>query len=148
MSPRQKSAHNAQHDTSDDDDGVPGKVRLDKWLWAARFFKTRSLAAEAIDGGKVDVNGERAKRSKLVQAQDNVRLRDGPYEYQLVVHDIAQRRGSAAIAQTLYHETPESRAKREAVHTQLKSMPTAFAYGDSRPGKRDRRELRKLKGDR
>lgn len=146
MSPRQKPAHGENN--AHDDDHVPGKVRLDKWLWAARFFKTRSLAAEAIDGGKVEVNGERAKRSKLVQARDKVRLRDGPYEYQLIVHDIAQRRGSAQIAQTLYEETVESRARREAVHSQLKSMPTAFAYGDSRPGKRDRRELRKLKGDR
>jgi ribosome-associated heat shock protein Hsp15 len=141
----QRTRHHASDD--DADDAPVGKARLDKWLWAARFFKTRSLAAEAIDGGKVEVNGERAKRSKLVQAEDRVRLRDGPYEWQLIVRDIAQRRGSAQIAQTLYAETDESRAKREAVHTQLKSMPTAFAFGDSRPGKRDRRELRKLKGD-
>ncbi len=139
----------ARHHASDDepDDAPAGKARLDKWLWAARFFKTRSLAADAIDGGKVDVNGERVKRSKLVQADDRIRLRDGPYEWQLIVRDIAQRRGSAQIAQTLYEETADSRAKREAVHTQLKVMPTAFAFGDSRPGKRDRRELRKLKGD-
>jgi ribosome-associated heat shock protein Hsp15 len=129
------------------DDAPAGKARLDKWLWAARFFKTRSLAADAIDGGKVEVNGERAKRSKLVQAADRIRLRDGPYEWQLIVRDIAQRRGSAQIAQTLYEETADSLTKRQAVHTQLKSMPTAFAFGDSRPGKRDRRELRKLKGD-
>ncbi len=129
------------------DDAPPGKVRLDKWLWAARFFKTRTLAAEAIDGGKVEVNGERAKRARLVQATDRVRLRDGAYEWLLVVRDIAQRRGSATIAQQLYEETADSRARREAVHAQLKSMPTAFAYGDGRPGKRDRRELRRLKGD-
>jgi len=131
-----------------EDDAPPGKVRLDKWLWAARFFKTRSLAAEAIDGGKVDVNGDRAKRAKLIQAGDQVRLRQGPLEWQLSVRDIAQRRGSAQIAQQLYEERDDSRARREAVQAQLRSSATAFAFGDGRPGKRDRREIRKLKGDR
>ncbi len=126
----------------------PGKVRLDKWLWAARFFKTRVLAAEAIDGGKVEVNGDRVKRSRLVQSDDRIRLRDGPFEWQLLVRDIAARRGSASVAQQLYEESPESRARREDTRTQLKAMPTAFAFGDTRPGKRDRRDLRKLKGDR
>ena len=130
------------------DDAPVGKARLDKWLWAARFFKTRALAAEAIDGGKVEVNGEHTKRAKLVQPDDTIRLRNGPYEWQLVVRDIAQRRGPAAMAQGLYEETPDSRARRAAVHLQLKSMPTALAFGDSRPGKRDRRALRQLKGDR
>ncbi len=142
------SRRGSQDDERDDDDAPPGKVRLDKWLWAARFFKTRGLAAEAIDGGKVEVNGERAKRAKLVQAGDRIRLRDGPLEWQLQVRDIAQRRGSAQIAQQLYEEAAESRARREAVQLQLRQMPTAFAFGESRPGKRDRRELRKLKGDR
>jgi ribosome-associated heat shock protein Hsp15 len=139
--------HGAAPPHDDADDVPPGKVRLDKWLWAARFFKTRALAAEAIDGGKIEVNGDHTKRAKLIQAGDRVRLRDGPYEWQLIVLDIAQRRGSASVAQTLYEETAESRARREAVHTQLKSMPTAFAYGESKPGKRDRRDLRRLKGD-
>lgn len=136
----------APDDDEHDNDPV-GKARLDKWLWAARFFKTRALAADAIDGGKVEVNGEHTKRAKLVQAGDRIRLRDGPYEWQLLVRDVAKRRGSAQVAQTLYEESAESRARRETVHTQMKSMPTAFAYGDSRPGKRDRRELRRLKGD-
>lgn len=134
-------------DEHDDDDAPPGKARLDKWLWAARFFKTRALAAAAIDGGKVDVNGDRAKRSKLVQAGDSVRLRNGALEWQLVVLDIAARRGSAQIAQTLYEESAESRARRELLQTQMRSMPTAFAYGESRPGKQDRRAIRRLKGD-
>ena len=136
-------------DVGDDerDDAPPGKVRLDKWLWAARFFKTRALAAAAIDGGKVDVGGDRAKRSKLVQTNDLIRLRDGPYEWQLTVRNIAQRRGSATIAQTLYDESAASIARRNEVHTHLKSMPSVFAFGESKPGKRDRRELRKLKGD-
>ena len=131
----------------DDEKSPPGKVRLDKWLWAARFFKTRALAAEAIDGGKVDVNGERAKRAKLVQASDDVRLRQGPIEWQLRVKDVAERRGSAEIAQRLYEETADGRRKREAAQEQLRQMPTVFAFGDSRPGKRDRRAIRRLKGD-
>jgi ribosome-associated heat shock protein Hsp15 len=129
------------------DDRSSGKVRLDKWLWAARFYKTRALAAEAIDGGKVDVNGDRAKRAKQVHAGDEIRLRQGPIEWQLHVKDVAERRGSAEIAQQLYEETESGRRKREAAQEQLRQMPKAFAFGDSRPGKRDRRELRRLKGD-
>ena len=131
----------------DDEQGPAGKVRLDKWLWAARFFKTRALAAEAIDGGKVEVNGDRAKRAKLVQAGDAIRLRQGPVEWQLRVTDVAERRGSAEIAQRLYEETADGLRKRLAAQQQLRDMPTAFAFGDSKPGKRDRRELRRLKGD-
>jgi len=134
-------------DDTTDDDSPPGKVRLDKWLWAARFFKTRALAAEAIDGGKVDVNGDRAKRAKQIQAGDTVRLRQGPVEWVLVVREAADRRGSAEIARGLYDETEEGRRKRETVTEQLRQMPTAFTYGDSKPGKRDRRALRRLKGD-
>ena len=71
------------------------KVRLDKWLWAARFYKTRSLAAEAIAGGKVQVNGERVKRAKPLQVGDEVRIRLGPYEHQIVVRELSERRGPA-----------------------------------------------------
>jgi ribosome-associated heat shock protein Hsp15 len=131
----------------DEEQGPAGKVRLDKWLWAARFFKTRALAAEAIDGGKVEVNGDRAKRAKLVQAGDEIRLRQGPIEWQLRVKDVAERRGSAEIAQRLYEETADGLRRRLAAQQQLRDMPTAFAFGDSKPGKRDRRELRRLKGD-
>lgn len=131
----------------DDEQSPPGKVRLDKWLWAARFFKTRALAAEAVDGGKVEVNGDRAKRAKLVQASDEIRLRQGPIEWQLRVKDVAERRGSAEIAQRLYEEMADGRRKREAAQEQLRQMPTTFSFGDSRPGKRDRRVIRRLKGD-
>ena len=124
-----------------------GKVRLDKWLWAARFFKTRALAAEAIDGGKVDVHGERAKRAKLVQAGDLIRLRQGPVEWNLRVKDVAERRGSAEIAQGLYEETADGKRAREASQEQRRQAPLFFAYGDSKPGKRDRRAIRRLKGD-
>ncbi|MCE2900313.1 MAG: RNA-binding S4 domain-containing protein [Gemmatimonas sp.] len=137
----------SRSESEDEDWAPPGKVRLDKWLWAARFFKTRALAAEAIDGGKVDVNGDRAKRAKMIQAGDVVRLRQGPVEWVLRVRDVAGRRGSADVARQLYDETDEGRRKREIVVEQLRSMPTAFSYGDSKPGKRDRRVLRRLKGD-
>jgi ribosome-associated heat shock protein Hsp15 len=129
------------------DDAPPGKVRLDKWLWAARFFKTRALAAEAVDGGKVDVNGERPKRAKLLQVGDTVQLRQGPLEWKVVVASIASRRGSAQVAQLLYSESDESRTRRERVQEQLRQFPRGFAFGDSKPGKRDRRAIRKLKGD-
>ena len=135
-------------DNDDDDDGAPaGKVRIDKWLWAARFFKTRSLAQEAVDGGKAEVNGERAKRSKLVQAGDKVRLRQGAEIWDLAVLDIASRRGSAEIAASLYEESPTSKALRESVREQTHNMNSGFIHGDNRPGKRDRRELRRIKGD-
>lgn len=135
------------HNDDEHDNSPPGKVRLDKWLWAARFYKTRALAAEAIDGGKVDVNGDRAKRAKMIQAGDEVRLRQGPVEWVLQVRDVAGRRGSAEVARQLYEETADGRRKRDLVTEQLRSMPTAFSHGDSRPGKRDRRALRRLKGD-
>ena len=131
----------------DDEQSPPGKVRLDKWLWAARFFKTRALAAEEIDGVKVDVNGDRAKRAKLVQAGDEIRLQQGPIAWQLHVKDVAERRGSAEIAQRLYEEVADGKRKREAAQEQLRQMPTGFAFGDSKPGKRDRRAIRRLKGD-
>lgn len=134
-------------DVDDDAPSPPGKVRLDKWLWAARFFKTRGLAAEAIDGGKVDVNGDRAKRARQVQAGDTISLRQGPIEWVVKVRDVSERRGSAEIARQLYEETDEGRRKREIVTEQLRNMPTVFSYGDGKPGKRDRRALRRLKGD-
>lgn len=148
MSKRHTGGHDRHVEQDDDNDGAPaGKVRIDKWLWAARFFKTRSLAQEAVDGGKVDVNGERAKRSKLVQAGDTLHLRQGPELWQLLVRDIAARRGSAEIAATLYEENEASKTRREQTRAEVRSMATAFTHGDSRPSKRDRRELRRFKGD-
>jgi ribosome-associated heat shock protein Hsp15 len=116
-------------------------MRVDKWLWAARFFKTRSQAVEAIDGGKVDVNGERAKRSKQLQAGDAVRLRNGPYEHLLTVKGLSERRGPASEAQLLYEESEESRAAREARALQMRSMNMSFAFDQGRPTKKERREL-------
>src|SRR5947207_11915077 len=93
------------NDSSSDRNGV----RLDKWLWAARFFKTRSLATEAVNGGKLEVNGERAKPAKAVKPGDEIRLKLGPYEHILIVRQLSDRRGPAAVAQTLYEETQASR---------------------------------------
>src|SRR4051812_23810542 len=108
---------------SDNDD----RTRIDKWLWAARFYKTRSLAAEAIAGGKAQVNGERVKRAKSLQVGDEVRIRQGPYEHLIIVRELSDRRGPAAQAAALYEEKPSSRAAREALAIQLKSLHAAFA---------------------
>jgi ribosome-associated heat shock protein Hsp15 len=137
-----------------DGDGVAGldsgmepadRVRIDKWLWAARFFKTRSLATEAVDGGKVEVNGERAKPAKLIKPGDEVRVRLGPYEHVLMVRELGERRGPASVAQGLYEETEASRAARERLSAQLKMAPAAFVYEEKgRPTKKDRRDLAKF----
>jgi ribosome-associated heat shock protein Hsp15 len=122
------------------------KTRVDKWLWAARFFKTRALAAEAVEGGKVQVNGERVKRAKPLQVNDEVRIRQGPYEYRVIVRVLSDRRGPASVATTLYEERPESRAAREILSLQLKSLHSAFLPERGRPTKKDRREINRLKG--
>jgi ribosome-associated heat shock protein Hsp15 len=127
-------------------DAEDGRVRIDKWLWAARFFKTRSLAADAIAGGKVQVNGERVKRAKPLQIGDEVRIRLGPYEHQVVVRELSDRRGPAAQAAVLYEEKEASRAAREALALQLKSVHSIFAPERGRPTKKGRREIRRFKG--
>jgi ribosome-associated heat shock protein Hsp15 len=119
-----------------------GPVRLDKWLWAARFFKTRGLAAEAIEAGRVSVNHERAKPSKGVKPGDALQIRRPPYEHQVKVLAVSDRRGPAAEAQKLYEESAESRAKREAVAAEMKAMPPPVFKG--RPTKKDRRTLERL----
>jgi ribosome-associated heat shock protein Hsp15 len=121
------------------------RVRIDKWLWAARFYKTRSLAAEAIAGGKVQLNGERVKRAKPMQIGDELRIRQGPYEHQIIVRELSERRGPASDAARMYEEKPESRAARDARALQLKSLHAAFIPERGRPTKKDRREIEKLK---
>jgi ribosome-associated heat shock protein Hsp15 len=122
------------------------RVRLDKWLWAARFYKTRALAVEAVEGGKVHVNGDRAKRAKLVQPGDRVEIRQPPYEHIVVVQQVAERRGPAKQAALLYTETPESIVARERVALQLKAAHLLFAPETSeRPTKRDRRRLERFR---
>lgn len=120
-------------------------VRIDKWCWAARFFKTRSLAADAVDGGKVQVNGDRAKPSKSVKPGDEVRLRLGPYEHVVLVRGTAERRGTSAEAVRLYEETSSSVEAREKLHWQLTSATPSLDPEQGRPSKRDRREIEKFR---
>lgn len=120
-------------------------VRLDKWLWAARFYKTRALAAAAVAGGKVHVNGARAKPGNALRVGDAIRVRNPPYEWHVTVRELSERRGPAAEAIALYEETPESRRARETLVLQLKLMPSTRFRGSGRPSKKDRREITRLK---
>ena len=129
-------------------DQEDGRVRLYKWLWAARFFKTRALAAEAVEGGKVQVNGERPKRARPLQLGDQVRIRLGPYEHTVEVRDLSAQRGPAARAAELYEETAASRTAREALAIQLKSLHAVFGPDKGKPTKKDRREIDRLRGRR
>ena len=134
---------------SDESDAAgPGRVRIDKWLWAARFFKTRSLAAEAIAAGKVEVDDERVKPAKLLQIGDRVSIRLGPYVHVVIVRGVSERRGPATVAATLYGETSESVAARAKLAEQLRMAPAAFVYEEKgRPTKRDRREIDRFRDE-
>ncbi len=131
---------------SNSDREIPESVRLDKWLWAARFFKTRRLASEAVAGGKVQVNGERVKRAKLLHAGDQLRIRKGAYEFQLTVREPSGRRGSAKEAAILYDETEQSRLQRVRLAEQHKLAAAAFSRSQGKPTKKERRQLGRLKG--
>jgi ribosome-associated heat shock protein Hsp15 len=124
------------------------KVRLDRWLWAARFYKTRSQAAEAVAGGKVHVNDERPKRAKLIGVGDRVRVRHGPFDFLVAVTGLAERRGSAKDAATLYEEDPAGKAARVKLAEQLRVAPPPAFDGKGRPTKRDRREIERLTASR
>lgn len=119
--------------------------RLDKWLWAARFFKTRALAAEAIDGGKVTVNGERAKRSRRLHVGDEMAIRLGPYEHRIVVQSLSARRGPASEAASLYRETDASITARERLTREMKASQPLFVHGEGKPDKKERRTILRLK---
>ena len=120
------------------------KFRIDKWLCVARFFKTRSLAAEEIERGRVTLNGQRVKSAKIVTVGDHLSIRIGNYQYDIEVLGLSNKRGSAPQAQQLYCETDESRAQREVVAARLKAQPEPF-YTKGRPTKRDRREMERFK---
>src|SRR5688500_5609806 len=109
------------------------RVRIDKWLWAARFYKTRGLSADAIDAGKIEVNGERAKRSRMVQPGDRIRIRSGPYEHVITVLGVSERRGSAPVARALYEEDPASLKAREAMAAHVRAMSASTGYESGRP---------------
>ena len=122
------------------------RVRLDKFLWAARFYKTRSISTEAIDGGKVRVNGDRVKPAKEVKAGDRIELRAGDSEYTILVKALADKRGGAEIARTLYDETPESVAARIAATEKRRRFSDPSEEIFARPTKRDRRSLDRFRG--
>lgn len=120
-------------------------VRLDKWLWAARFYKTRGLARDMIDGGKVHYNGQRTKPSKAVEVGATIRLRQGHDEKEVVVLALSEHRSKAEIAQQLYRETPDSIRQREQ-NAEARKLNTQFAPSpERRPDKKERRTLLKIK---
>lgn len=121
----------------------PEKYRIDKWLFAARFFKTRSLAAEAVERGRVTLNDQRIKPAKVVAVGDMLTIRIGNYQYGIKVLALSNKRGSATQAQQLYSETDESREQREILATRLKAQPQPF-FTKGRPTKRNRREIERF----
>jgi ribosome-associated heat shock protein Hsp15 len=125
--------------------GEIARVRLDKWLWAARFFKTRALAATAIEAGKVEVNGERAKRAKQLQVGDSLRIRLGPYHHIVTVRGVSEHRGSAPLAAKLYEENEEGRKARETMQLQVKIARAVPGYDRGRPTKKDRRDIERVR---
>lgn len=116
-------------------------VRLDRWLWAVRLFKTRALASAAVAAGKVRVNGAPAKRAKTLRAGDRVDVRQGPYELRLTVRIAAERRTPADEARRCYEEDPGGRRVREALAAQLKLAAPPVYRGKGRPSKKERRDL-------
>ncbi len=123
-------------------------VRLDKWLWAARFFKTRRLAVEAIAGGKVEVDGVRAKPAKTVRPGNQVSIRKGPFEHVVRVLALSEQRGPASVAAQLYEETAESVAAAARLREQLRLESAGLLRSAGRPSKRDRRQLQAFKKER
>jgi ribosome-associated heat shock protein Hsp15 len=121
------------------------KVRLDRWLWAARWFKTRALATQAVTGGKVHLNGRRVKPAADLRVGDDLRIVKGPYTFAIVVQGLAERRGSAREAMLLYQETEESREAQELRRIQMRDMPVPSYEGKGRPTKRERRKLERAR---
>ena len=117
------------------------RLRIDKWLWVARFFKTRSLAAEAVEGGKAHLNGVRVKPAKTVSVGDTLEIRIGPFQFAVVVCGLSPRRRPASEAVKLYQETGESRSARETLAAQLKAEAVHGEARQGRPTKRDRRHI-------
>jgi len=120
---------------------------LDKWLWAARFFKTRSVAREAVSGGKVHLNGNRAKPGRSLNIGDELRIQRGEEEYTITVAELSVRRGPAVVARTFYEESEESRIKREQAAEQRKLERQQHVMRDRRPDKRQRRRIVRFKQD-
>jgi len=123
------------------------KMRLDKWLWAARFFKTRSLATQAIEHGRVKLNGERVKPARDVRPSDRLDLHIGDFDWTVTVRALAMQRGPAPLAQALYEEDPQSVARRQAQLSERKLAASPEAAIKGRPTKRDRRQIHRFTGE-
>ena len=121
------------------------RVRMDKWLWAARFFKTRALAARACELGRIECNGHRAKASREIHVGDLLQVKNAGGDYYLEVLVISDIRGPAVVAQTLYRESEESRERRMKLAEERKAMPDFETFREGRPSKRDRRELARFR---
>jgi ribosome-associated heat shock protein Hsp15 len=121
-------------------------VRIDKWLWAARFFKTRALAARACELGRIESNGQQAKPARDVRVSDLLQIRNDSGTFQVEVLLLSEMRGPAAVAQTLYRETDASRELRQKLAEERKAMPPLDTWPEGRPSKRDRREINRLRG--
>lgn len=123
---------------------TPDSVRLDLWLWAARFYKTRSLAKQAIETGKVEIGGQRAKASRAVRVGDALRIARGDEVFEVEVRGLDDQRGPASVAQQRYAESDESRARREQARAQRVAERTGYRAPESKPDKRARRLIRAL----
>jgi ribosome-associated heat shock protein Hsp15 len=121
-------------------------VRIDKWLWAARFFKTRSLAGRACELGKIESNGNVAKAAREVKVGDLLRVRNDSGDFQVEVLVLSEMRGPAAVAQTLYRETEASQEARVKLAEERKAMPNFELFREGKPSKKDRRDLGRLRG--
>jgi len=132
------------NDKNNSDNGSPGKVRLDKWLWAARLFKTRALAKEAIEGGKISIDGHKPKPGKEIAAGTVLSVRQGWDEKTLLVTGLSEQRRSAPEAQLLYLESEDSRVKREALAEQRK-FQAAGLFAHDKPDKKERRQRQAMK---
>jgi Ribosome-associated heat shock protein implicated in the recycling of the 50S subunit (S4 paralog) len=120
------------------------QVRIDKWLWAARFFKTRSLAAKEVGAGHVAVNGVKVKPARMVRVGDLLAIRQGVLEISVLVQIVSEQRGPATVARTLYEETGESLAKREQILAERKELQLHTGKPDRRPDKHERRKIRQF----
>jgi ribosome-associated heat shock protein Hsp15 len=122
------------------------RVRMDKWLWAARFFKTRSLAARACELGRIESNGQTAKPAREVRVGDLLQVKNDGGDFQVEVLVLSEMRGPAAVAQTLYRETEASRELRLKLVEERRAIPQFEAWREGKPSKRDRREIDRLRG--
>ena len=126
------------------DSQAPDSVRLDQWLWAARFFRTRPLARQAVDTGKVEVAGQRPKAARAIRVGEVLRIQRGEEDFEILVRGVSDVRGPAPVAQALYAETEASRQAREAARAQRQVMRDGFRPPEQRPDKRARRLIRAL----